>query len=63
MLKDRVINSNLFIENSTKAVKRGTPLGGIISALLWNLVVNKINYKLYNKGSKMVDYANDIAIF
>lgn len=46
---------NLGIGISRKVVKRDTP-GGLISPLLWNMVVNKIIFEL---NYKVVAYVDD----
>ena len=41
---------------------RGTPQGGVISPLLWPLVVNQILPKFEGTESKAIAYADDLAI-
>lgn len=62
MLGSRVINSNLGLSNIRKTATRGTPQGGVISPLLWVLVVNNILHKLKRKGITAIAYADDIVI-
>ena len=43
-------------------MKRGTPQGGVLSPLLWLLVVNTVLKKLDENYFKVVAYADDVAI-
>jgi len=43
-------------------VNRGTPQGGVLSLLLWNIAVNKLLRILEKGGCKVVAYADDVAI-
>lgn len=62
MLNSRIVISNIG-ENSTKIfVNRGTPQGGVLSPLLWVLVVNKILKTLDIHHIKVIAYADDVAI-
>lgn len=56
MLIERVINSSYEIGSLMKVVTRG-----LISPLLWNLVGNKIFFKLNNKGTKADAYADELS--
>lgn len=62
MLNCRIINSTLGCSSVRKTVTRGTPQGGVISPMLWNLVINKILSKLSRSGIKIVAYADDVVI-
>jgi len=42
MLTSRVVYSTTGSAHSTRNVSRGTPQGGVLSPLLWVLVVNKL---------------------
>ncbi|CAF4826717.1 unnamed protein product [Pieris macdunnoughi] len=61
MLKQRAIQ---FTVNSTTRgiVSRGCPQGGVLSPLLWNLVVNELITELNADNLYTVGYADDIAI-
>jgi len=48
--------------HSTRNVSRGTPQGGILSPLLWVLVVNKLLLLLEEAGTIIVAYADDVVI-
>ena len=62
MLLGRVVSSELVGSSITRQVKRGTPQGGVLSPLLWLLVVDEILVKLERKGVTVIAYADDIAI-
>lgn len=62
MLKSRIISSKLSGSIMKKTVTRGTPQGGVISPLLWILVVNQILENMKAKGYKTIAYADDIVI-
>jgi len=46
----------------TRLVNRGTPQGGVLSPLLWNIAVNKLLRILEGGGCMVVAYADDVAI-
>jgi len=60
MLTSRVAYSTMGSVHST--FSRGTPQGGVLSPLLWVIVVNKILLFLEEAGTKVVSYADDVAI-
>ena len=62
MLTTRLVSSELGNSTVTKVVTRGTPQGGVISPLLWLLVVNTILKQLKNRGVKLVAYADDVVV-
>jgi ribonuclease HI len=62
MLTNRRIISTLGKSTVTKKATRGTPQGGVLSPLLWVLVVNTILKDLKNSGIKTVAYADDVVI-
>ena len=45
-----------------KRVVRGTPQGGVLSPLLWLLAINRMLKMFDFKASKLIAYADDIAI-
>ncbi|XP_053968462.1 uncharacterized protein LOC128869891 [Anastrepha ludens] len=45
-----------------RSVCRGTPQGGVLSPLLWNLAMNKLLLDLEERRIKVVAYADDVAI-
>lgn len=62
MLKSRIINSEMAGDAVKKTVTRGTPQGGVISPLLWLLVVDQVLESMKAKGFKVVAYADDVVI-
>lgn len=61
-LENRTINSELGQCQVRRYVSRGTPQGGVISPLLWLVVVNMILKKFDSKKVKVVAYADDLVI-
>lgn len=61
MLRQRIIRLS---ENQTHQalVMRGCPQGGVLSPLLWNLVVNELITKLNNEHFMTIGYADDLVI-
>lgn len=62
LLTGRIISATLGAASIQRSVKIGTPQGGVLSPLLWNLAVNSLLVNLEKSGSKVVAYADDIAI-
>ena len=62
MLVSRVIHSTIGYDTTSRSVNRGTPQGGVISPLLWLLVVNDILFKIESMRIKAVAYADDVVI-
>ena len=62
MLTSRVVTAEIAGSSVTRLVSRGTPQGGVISPLLWLLVVDEILKKLEVEGTTVIGYADDLAI-
>ena len=62
MLKQRQIKSELGETILFANATRGTPQGGVISPLLWLLVVNDILRSLEVTGTKVVAYVDDLVV-
>ncbi|KAL1447090.1 hypothetical protein WDU94_000567 [Cyamophila willieti] len=62
MLNGRNIKINLFGESMNAVITKGCPQGGVLSPLLWNLVVDELLDKLNNQGYYAQGYADDIVI-
>lgn len=62
MLRTRIVNSSICEFNTRKRVMRGTPQGGVLSPLLWLVVVDEILGKLEKDGFKVIAYADDIVV-
>ena len=62
MLKGRIIQSELLGDELWATTTRGCPQGGVLSPILWSLVVNSLITEL-NKGPHVtVGYADDLVI-
>jgi len=59
---DRFKTATLGTSTQTRLVNRGTPQGGVLSPLLWNIAVNEPLRILEGGGCKVVTYADDVAI-
>jgi hypothetical protein len=62
MLESRNIRATLSGESLAVAAAKGCPQGGVLSPLLWRLVVDDLLWGLNNSGYYTVGYADDIAI-
>jgi ribonuclease HI len=62
MLRTRTITSSMGHANISKQINRGTPQGGVISPLLWLLVVDEVINELSMQGIQVVAYADDLVI-
>ena len=62
IITTRKIISVLGCTTLTRYVARGTPQGGVLSPLLWNLVINSLLVKLEKSGVKVIAYADDVAL-
>lgn len=62
MLEGRRVTATLFEETVELRATRGCAQGGVLSPLLWNLVVNKLLEILFGRGVYVQGYADDIVI-
>ncbi|WP_443057066.1 reverse transcriptase domain-containing protein [Streptomyces sp. IBSBF 2390] len=62
MLVTRIIHSKIGNSDISRSVDRETPQGGVISPLLWLLVVNNILMRLEHLHITAVAYADDVVI-
>jgi hypothetical protein len=62
MLESRTITATLSGETLGASASRGCPQGGVLSPLLWSLVVDDLLWGLNDDGYYTVGYADDIAI-
>jgi len=62
LLISRMVTATLGTSTQTRLVNRGTPQGGVLSPLLWNIAVNKLLWILEGRRCKVVAYADDFAI-
>lgn len=62
MLRTRQINAQWGEVSATRSVCRGTPQGGVLSPLLWLVVINTLLVNMDNKRVRVVAYADDVAV-
>jgi retron-type reverse transcriptase len=62
MLGGRLVNTSLTGSSITAKVMRGCPQGGVLSPLLWNLVVDRLLTVTNDLGFSTLGYADDIVI-
>ena len=62
LLKHRIIVSSLGVSSISKFACRGTPQGGVLSPLLWNLTINSLLMRLDSLGYRTIAYADDVAV-
>lgn len=62
VLEGRRIQASLFGESMIVKAIKGCPQGGVLSPLLWNLVVDDLLEELNEKGYYAQGYADDIVI-
>lgn len=61
-LIEKFLTSGVMEEGLLKPTTKGTPQGGVISPLLANIVLNKLDHELERAGYKFVRYADDFVI-
>jgi hypothetical protein len=62
MLKCRRISSELGGKEMTVRATRGCPQGGVLSPLMWSLVIDELLVILEREGFEVVGYADDLVI-
>ena len=62
LLCDRTVVAEWGSAKSTRKVNRGTPQGGVLSPLLWILVVNDLLIELEEQGCRVIAYADDVVL-
>ena len=62
MLESRTIRTRLAEEELEVVAAKGCPQGGVLSPLLWSLVVDDLLVMLEGDGFKVQGYADDVAI-
>lgn len=62
MLANRLITYSEMGRTMTVKAIRGTPQGGVLSPLLWIVVMNSLLHKLHDNGFKATGYADDLQI-
>lgn len=61
-LIERFLKSGVMEEGQLRPTRKGTPQGGVISPLLANIVLNRLDHELERQGYKFVRYADDFVI-
>ena len=62
ILKHRIITAQLGSESVTIKAVKGCPQGGVLSPLLWSLVVDGLLTMLSNRGLDVQGYADDLTV-
>jgi hypothetical protein len=62
MLESRNISATLSGETLAATTARGCLQGGVVSPLLWSLIMHNLLWGLNNNGYYTAEYADDIAI-
>ena len=63
MLSDRVVSASSGSTTERRVVERGCPQGGVLSPLLWNLVIMELQLELKNLSALYNQaYADDVAL-
>lgn len=61
-LIERFLKSGVMEEGQFRPTTKGTPQGGVISPLLANIVLNRLDHELERHGYKFVRYADDFVV-
>jgi hypothetical protein len=62
MLESRLVHTSVMGSSLTARVTGGCPQGGVLSPLLWNLVVDRLLTAANDLGFNTFSYADDIVI-
>ena len=62
ILKHRTVSAELQGERMVRIPKRGSPQGGVLSPLIWNLIMDTILSKFKGRAVRVVGYADDIML-
>ena len=61
LLRCRITKTTLGSQTILRSVARGTPQGGVLSPLLWNIAINSLLLKLTEQGCRVSAYADHVA--
>ena len=61
-LLERFLRCGVLENGRLLATTRGTPQGGVISPLLANIVLNRLDWHLHNLGYRFARYADDFVV-
>jgi retron-type reverse transcriptase len=62
MLKNRTVRAEIRGVSSVMEVRRGCPQGGVLSPLLWNMVIDGLLRCLENHGLWAQGFAYDVVV-
>jgi len=62
LVRYRTVRANIKGNTITVRPGRGTPQGGVLSPLIWNLVIDKLLVNLENRPIKPTGFADDICV-
>ncbi|RYE25309.1 MAG: hypothetical protein EOP45_04900 [Sphingobacteriaceae bacterium] len=62
MLRNRHISYEFMNKKFTVKANRGTPQGGVLSPLLWNIVIDSLLRTLKDARIKVIGYADDVTL-
>jgi hypothetical protein len=62
MLSNCTVRAEIRGVSSTMMVRRGCPQGGVLSPVLWNMVINFMLSRLNNESLSAQGFAEDISI-
>ena len=62
LLRCRIIKTTLGSQTILRSVARGTPQGGVLFPLIWNIAINPLLLKLTDEGCRVFAYADVVAI-
>ena len=62
MLRCRIVTAQLRQDQITIKTTRGCPQGGVLSPLLWSLVIDELLTELTDQGYEVIGFADDLVI-
>jgi Reverse transcriptase (RNA-dependent DNA polymerase) len=61
-LEKRIVTTQLGQDQITIKTTRGSPQGGVLSPLLWSLVINELLTELTVQGYEVIGFGDDLVI-
>ena len=61
-LVERFLTSGVMEDGVFKPTTIGTPQGGVVSPLLANIVLNRLDWQLHDAGYRFARYADDFVV-
>ena len=62
LLKSRTVEASLQGEKSMRRPTRGSPQGGVLSGLIWNLIMDELLESFSGKPVEAIGYADDVLL-